>query len=515
MNYDNVSFSVGSQEGGISGMHFKPDGTAFYIIGGATAAPIYQYSMSTPWDLTTAGYTGNSGLTSAGSASYRLAFNSTGTRVYVIYNSNTIYQFNLTTPWEIRTISAVQTAFTIDAGSRDLFVSEDQRNFFVLGGATAANDVLYQYYVPTVGSVSGLANTYNKTLLGFENPESMYFNADLSKMYILSAAGVLHQFTITEGAWKVSAGFVNKNSNFVMTTQDSGMGSFFIDNTGTIMIAVGNTNDVVYRYKLTTPWDTSTATPVLGVGGVPITKYVGNIITSAPSVQASPDGINLFILNGTIIYKYVMSVPWDLTTAVYATGDIYTIAQDTSPTCIRFRADGRMMYVMGYNNNTIYQYQLTTPWDIKSSMTYASKARSMATAGTGAYKIVISSDGRNLIAYTATNTILSSWYFGTAWDIQTLVYRSSVSLGIPSDMTASPDGSTLYAIFSNTMQQIAIFDVSPSINWPSNIVWQGGVAPDLPDKKQSMQVDLYSTDGGVTYFAHTKMARLFSPSDLY
>ncbi|MEY3411802.1 MAG: Lentibacter virus vB LenP, partial [Bacteroidota bacterium] len=177
MNYDNVSFSVAGQDGNISGMHFKPDGTAFYIIGGATAAPIYQYSMSTPWDLTTAGYTGNSGLTSAGSASYRLAFNSTGTRVYVIYNSNTIYQFNLTTPWEIRTISAVQTAFTIDAGSRDLFVSEDQRNFFVLGGATATNDVLYQYYVPTVGSVSGLVNTYNKTLLGFENPESMYFNA--------------------------------------------------------------------------------------------------------------------------------------------------------------------------------------------------------------------------------------------------------------------------------------------------------------------------------------------------
>jgi hypothetical protein len=337
-------------------------------------------------------------------------------------------------------------------------------------------------------------------------------------MYILSAAGVLHQFTITEGAWKVSAGFVNKNSSFVMTAQDSAMGCFFIDNTGTIMIAVGNTAPcTVFRYTLTTPWDTSTATPVLGVGGVPITKYIGNIITSSYSVQVSPDGLNLFILQGQIIYKYVMSVPWDLTTAVYTTGDTYTIPTgvDTSPQCIRFRADGLMMYVMGYTNNTIYQYQLTTPWDIKSSMTYASKAKSMASAGTLTHKFAISPDGRNLIAHTLTGSILSSWYFGTAWDIQTLVYRSSVTLGAPNDIIVSPDGATLYPLYSTILRQYTIFDISPSINWPSNIVWQGGMAPDLPDKKQSMQVDLYSTDGGVTYFAHTKMARLFSPTDLY
>jgi sugar lactone lactonase YvrE len=518
MNYDNISFSVAGQESSISGMHFKPDGTAFYIIGVAAGALIYQYSMSTPWDLTTAGYTGNSGLTTSGVPNARLTLNSTGTKVYVVYNSNVLIQHNLTTPWEIRTISAQQTSFSIDTSTRDLYISEDQRNFFVLGGATVTNDLLYQYYVPTIGSVSGLNNNVTKILTGFENPESMYFSADMSKMYILNSSGVLHQFTITEGAWKVTNAIPNKNANFVMTTQNSAMGCFFINNAGTIMITIGNTNPcTIFRYTLTTPWDTSTATPTLGVGNIQISKYIGNIITTASSVQVSPDGINLFILQASIIYKYIMSIPWDLTTAVFTTGDTFTIstAQDTTPTCIRFRADGLMMYVMGSATGILYQYQLTVPWDIKSSMTYTTKSRTIS-AGT-AQKITISSDGKYLIANSSTNSILSSWYFGAAWDVTTLVNRTSISFSstMP-DMTASPDGSTLYAIISaNTISQFTIFDVSPSINWPSNIVWQGGAAPDLPDKKQSMQIDLYSTDGGITYFAHTKMARLFSPADLY
>lgn len=514
MNYDNVNFSVAGEEATISGMYFKPDGTAFYTMGNSSSATIDQYSMSTPWDLTTAGYTGSQVQPISGVIGNRLTFNSTGTKVYVIYNNSTVYQYNLSTPWEIRTTSAVQSSFSIDSASADMYISEDERNFFILGGATATNDILYQCYMPTAGSVSGMTIPYNKSLTGFDNPQSMFFNADMSKMYVLNATGVLHQFTIPEGAWKVTNSMYSKNANFTMTTQDATMGCFFINNDGTIMISVGNTNDAVYRYTLSTPWDTSTATPTPGVGGVPIIKYIGNIIGNATSLQVSPDGINLFILQGLIIYKYIMSTPWDLTTAVYTIGDTYTISQDTNPTCIRFRADGLMMYVVGFTNNTVYQYQLTVPWDIKSSMTYANKARSLATVTASNARIVISPDGRYLLV-NSNNGTLSSWYFGVPWDVSTLVYRQYISQGNMTDMTASPDGSTLYAIFSNVINQYTIFDISPSINWPSNIVWQGGAAPDLPDKKQSMQIDLYSTDGGITYFAHTKMARLFSPSDLY
>ena len=516
MNYDNVSFSIASQESSISGMHFKPDGTAFYIIGYA-GSTVYQYSMSTPWDLTTAGYTGNSGIPNPSVASARIALNSTGTRLYTMYSTNTVTQHNLTTPWEIRTLTTNQSSASIDANSADLYISEDQRNFFILGRATATNDLLYQYYMPTAGSLTSMTNPQNKSLTGFDNPESMYFSADMSKMYILNSSGVLHQFTISEGAWKVTNTIPNKNANFVMTTQNSAMGCFFINNTGTIMIAVGNTSPcTIFRYTLTTPWDTSTATPTLGVGNIQISKYIGNIITAATSVQVSPDGINLFILQTSTIYKYIMSIPWDLTTAVYTTGDNFPIPNtpDPTPGCIRFRADGLMMYVMGTTNSIVYQYQLTVPWDIKSSMTYTTKTRTLSAGSI--QKITISSDGRYLIAHSSTSSIMSSWYFGVAWDVTTLVLRSQVSFGstMP-DMTVSPDGSTVYAVSANTISQYTIFDISPSINWPSNIVWQGGAAPDLPDKKQSMQIDLYSTDGGITYFAHTKMARLFSPADLY
>ena len=49
------SFSISAQEATASDLAFKPDGTKFYICG-YTGDAVYEYDMTTAWDVSTASY---------------------------------------------------------------------------------------------------------------------------------------------------------------------------------------------------------------------------------------------------------------------------------------------------------------------------------------------------------------------------------------------------------------------------------------------------------------------------
>ena len=90
------SFSVSSQENAPQGLAFSPDGLRFYVCGGG-GNTVFQYSMSTAWDISTASYvaSGTSISTPLG-----LTFNPSGTSVYVVA-STTLWQYDLSTAWDI------------------------------------------------------------------------------------------------------------------------------------------------------------------------------------------------------------------------------------------------------------------------------------------------------------------------------------------------------------------------------------------------------------------------------
>ena len=52
-SYTSKSFSIVSQDGTPEGIYFKSDGTTMYMVGSATDA-VYQYSLSTAWDVSSA-----------------------------------------------------------------------------------------------------------------------------------------------------------------------------------------------------------------------------------------------------------------------------------------------------------------------------------------------------------------------------------------------------------------------------------------------------------------------------
>ena len=121
---------------------------------------------------------------------------------------------------------------------------------------------------------------------------------------------------------------------------------------GTKMFVVGSANDSVYRYDLSVAWDITTASYVSA-------KDVSAQDTSPHGVTFAGDGTKMFVMGYTndSVYRYDLSTAWDITTASYvSTKDVS--AQDAYPFGVTFSGDGTKMFVVGSANDSVYRYDL-------------------------------------------------------------------------------------------------------------------------------------------------------------
>lgn len=145
-SYDNVTL----QESGLGyrDIYFKPDGTKMYIVCSTGADNIRQYALSTAWDLSTASYESKSLDVSAQetSATEGVFLSSDGTKAYTVgQGTNAVAQYNLTTPFDISTGSYSGTSFSVSsqvATSNAVSFSDDGTNMYVLD---AGDGDVHQY----------------------------------------------------------------------------------------------------------------------------------------------------------------------------------------------------------------------------------------------------------------------------------------------------------------------------------------------------------------------------------
>jgi diaminopimelate epimerase len=120
----------------------------------------------------------------------------------------------------------------------------------------------------------------------------------------------------------------------------------------------------VYQYTLSTPFNLATAS-------------YDNVLLSVNAQDGTPldiafnsDGSKMYMVGAGAerVYQYTLSTPFDLSTASYDSVSFSVAAQDADPRSIIFNNDGTKMYMFGDNNRTIYQY--TTNYDFISRFLY-------------------------------------------------------------------------------------------------------------------------------------------------
>lgn len=87
----------------IKAMSFKPDGTKMYLLD-STSVEVKEFSLSTAWDITTASFTTSYSVSSRENQPTGLAFSSDGAFMIITGTTNDrLVVFSLTTPWDVST----------------------------------------------------------------------------------------------------------------------------------------------------------------------------------------------------------------------------------------------------------------------------------------------------------------------------------------------------------------------------------------------------------------------------
>ena len=160
--YANKSFNVSSQESSFLTFFIGNSGTKFYALGYANDT-VYQYTLSTAWDISTASYDSVSfSVSSQVSVPRTLTFKPDGTKMYM-GDYPTLYQYTLSTAWNVSTASYDSVTFTPSSQtdlSHDVIFSPDGTKLYNtdLNGAA-----LFQYTLSTPYNIA-TASYANKTL---------------------------------------------------------------------------------------------------------------------------------------------------------------------------------------------------------------------------------------------------------------------------------------------------------------------------------------------------------------
>jgi len=248
-SYDSVSFSVAAEELTPTDLFFSPDGLKMYVIG-STGDDVNEYNLSTAWVVSSAVYSTVFSVASQDLTPQGLFFRADGTKMYVLGATNdTVFQYTLSTPWSVTTASYDSISFSVavqETTPTGIFFKPNGLTMYVVGNA---NDAVYQYTLSTAWNVSTATFLQSFSISGQEvTSVGMAFTGDGSRMFITGSTGDdVNVYNLTT-PWDIStSAFVNV---FSVAGQDTAPQGIYIKPDGTKMYMVGATNDAVFQYTV-------------------------------------------------------------------------------------------------------------------------------------------------------------------------------------------------------------------------------------------------------------------------
>jgi len=440
--YSGIAFSVSAQDSTPRAVFFKPDGTKMYVYG-AAGKDVNEYDLSTPWLVSSASYVQNysfAGETQPGG----LFFKHDGTKMYLIGQSiDRVDEFSLSTPWDVSTASSSED-FSVsaqDTNPEDVFFKPDGTKMYVVGGAGVD---INEYDLSTAWDVSSASYVQNFSVsTNAPAPTSVSFLSDGTKMYVLSSLtnDEVVEYSLST-PWDVSsASYVQ---SFLVGSQETDPEGMFMKPDGSIFFVCGNTSDIVYQYT---------------IGGFSVAAQEG----SPQGIFFKPDGTKMYIvgLGGDAVYEYNLSTDWDITTASYLQ-NFSVSGQEANPSDLFFKDDGTKMYIIGTAGDDVNEYSLSVAWDI-SSASYTTNF-SVASQELGPNALFFKPDGTKMYIVGQGNDTIYQYGLSTAWDISSASYDSvSFSIaaqdGTPNGLSFKPDGTKMY-VLGNTGDDVNEYNLS-------------------------------------------------------
>ena len=252
-------------------------------------------------------------------------------------------------------------AFSVSAQeniSQGLTFNSDGSKMYIVGGS---GDDVNEYSLAQAYDVStaSFVDTFD---LVDSNPQAIIFNTLGDKMFIVGdGSNTIIEYALATD-FDVSTAIDTPLSTFNTAPQTSPRGIAF-NSDGTTMFIVGISTDMVFQYDLPSAFD-------LGVAPSLITTFdVSGQDNNPEGITFNNDGTKMFIvgLANDKIYEYSLTTAFDIDTASF-TGSFDVSAQDTQPTSVEFNSDGTKMFVLGNTSDGVNEYTLSVAFELVDSV---------------------------------------------------------------------------------------------------------------------------------------------------
>lgn len=192
--FDRLNVASGKN---VLGCFISPDGTKFYTVDGADR--LRMETLSTPYDISSHGasstYTIITGSSNGNDAPTGITFKDDGLKFWITDADDYLYEWTMTTAWDISTASYTQAKSLTSPYNqfRGPFFKPDGSMFF---GVDSYYDRVYSHSLSTNWDITSMSNGYTaRSALLDVSPISettvrgLWFNDDGTKVYVVGQGG--------------------------------------------------------------------------------------------------------------------------------------------------------------------------------------------------------------------------------------------------------------------------------------------------------------------------------------
>jgi sugar lactone lactonase YvrE len=483
------SFSVAAQDTIPESLTFNNDGTKMYITGD-TGNAVYEYSLSASFDISSASYTQSFSVAGQESQPQGVVFNTDGTKMFITGGSgDDVNEYNLSVAFDISTAVYSQN-FSVaaqDITPRDLAFNNDGTKMFIVGDA---GDDVNEYDLSSGFDVSTASYSQNFSISAQEtSPHGIAFNNNGTKMFIVGKTGDdVNEYALSTGFDVSSASY---SQNFSIAAQETDPTGIAFNADGTKMFIVGHTGDSVYEYYLTPSLELGTGSFASSDIGKTVEANSGKFVltntdgrcaeTTQPTSYAqvaSGDwemyGVIYNPVDGDLELSGVAdpNLYFDITTAIYEQS--FSVAdQETTPMDVVFNNDGTKLFVVGYDENIVFEYSLSIAFDISTAFfvdSFSVSAQDIFPTG-----LAFSTDGTKMFVVGNENDKVYEYDLSTGFDVSSAVYSQDFSVSaqdtVPTGIAFNNDGSKMF-IVGFTGDDVNEYDLSTGFDISSAVYSQ-------------------------------------------
>ena len=263
-------FSVSGQELAPQGMAFSNDGLKMFVVGWF-GEDINEYTLSTPFDVSTASYDGNAERLSVSEqdpAPRGMAFSNDGAKMFIVGDhGNAIIEYTLSTPFDVSTATFDDVVFSVamqETTPTGMAFSNDGLKMFVVG---LDADNINEYTLSTPFDVS--TATFDDVVFSVSmqeiDPSGMAFSNDGAKMFVIGAVGDdINEYTLSTPFDVSTASYAGDVERFFVSAQERTPRGMAFSNDGAKMFVIGNVGDDINEYTLSSVYPITVTSPPAG-----------------------------------------------------------------------------------------------------------------------------------------------------------------------------------------------------------------------------------------------------------